>query len=159
MRHAAVTTAGLILLALPASAREASEPAPRLHLKASVSTAGPYGESWYLTLAPDGAISLQVFYSSGPSGSLLAKFNLGEAGVRGIREALVTEKFFDLPSETTPKETHFHRPGMTIEVDLGGRHHAVRVYDPERLGDRPELTRFFAVWAKVFDGLPFRPSW
>ena len=84
---------------------------------------------------------------------------LAEAGVRGIREALVTEKFFDLPSEITPKETHFHRPGMTIAVDLAGRHHAVRVYDPERLGDRPELARFFAVWAKVFEGLPLKPSW
>ena len=94
-----------------------------------------------------------------PGFNLLAKFNLGEAAVRGVREALVTEKFFDLPSEITPQETHFHRPGMTIDVDLGGRHHAVRVYDPERLGDRPELARFFAVWAKVFDGLPFQPSW
>ena len=48
---------------------------------------------------------------------------------------------------------------MTIAVDLAGRHHAVRVYDPERLGDRPELARFFAVWAKVFEGLPLKPSW
>ena len=57
-----------------------SVPPPRLHLKASVNTAGPYGESWYLALAPDGAISLQVFYTSGPSGSLLAKFSLAARG-------------------------------------------------------------------------------
>jgi len=128
-------------------------------VKASVSTAGPYGESWYLTLTPEGQVSLQVFYSSRPSGNLLAHFNLGEERVLAVKEALGEAEFFDLPEKLEPSPVAMHRPHLTIEVYLGARHHTSTLYDPEALVSEATTERFLAVWQRLFETLPFQPSW
>ena len=128
-------------------------------VKASVSTAGPYGENWYLTLTPEGQVSLQVFYSSRPSGNLLANFNLGEETVVAIKDALEANDFFALPSQAEPAQVAMHRPNLTIEVYLGAEHHTATLYDPEALESDPTTARFLAVWEAIFEGLPFQPSW
>lgn len=161
-RGAGVALVALACLAAADVTRAGAEEAPGaspLFLKASISTAGPYGEGWYLTLAPDGEVSLQVFYSSNPSGSLLARFNLSQDKVLALRKACDSQDFFGLPSELTPLQRHFHRPNLGLEIHLGGRHHRVSLYDPAALEGRTTTARFLTVWKSVFDGLPLRPSW
>ena len=155
------TMVALTLFALTSSVVAVQEDdAPTLPIvKASVSTAGPYGENWYLTLTPEGQVSLQVFYSSRPSGNLLAHFNLGEEQVVAIKDALETNDFFALPSQAEPAQVAMHRPNLTIEVYLGAEHHTATLYDPEALESEATTTRFLAVWGAIFEGLPFQPSW
>ena len=155
------TMVALTLFALTSSVVAVQEDgAPILPIvKASVSTAGPYGENWYLTLTPEGQVSLQVFYSSRPSGNLLAHFNLGEEQVVAIKDALETNDFFALPSQAEPAQVAMHRPNLTIEVYLGAEHHTATLYDPEALESEATTTRFLAVWGAIFEGLPFQPSW
>jgi len=133
--------------------------APPLFLQASISTAGPYGESWYLTLAPSGEVSLQVFYSKSPSGSLLARFSLSEEQALTIRKACESQTFFALPSDLTPPQRAFHRPHLQLDIHLAGRHHKVSLYDPAALKGQAATSRFLAVWNSVFEQLPLRPSW
>ena len=148
------------LFALTSSVFAIQEDAPTLPIvKASVSTAGPYGESWYLTLTPEGQVSLQVFYSSRPSGNLLANFNLGEKQVVAIKDALEASEFFELPPKLEPTQVAMHRPNLTIEVFLGAQHRTVNLYDPEALESEPTTARFLSVWEAIFEGLPFQPSW
>ena len=164
MRHialAACVAAVATLAAISAaSARQGEEPASSLLLvKASISTAGQYGESWYLTHAPDGEVNLQVFYSTSPSGSLLARFRLSDEHVLAVRETVASEEFFALPPELAPSQTLFHQPRLVLDVYLGGAHHTVSLYDPEALENQPNSNRFLAVWRRVFEALPLRPSW
>ncbi len=133
--------------------------APPLFLQASVSTAGPYGEGWYLTLAPSGEVSLQVFYSKSPSGSLLARFSLSEQQTLAIRKACDSQDFFGLPSDLAPPQGAFHRPHLQLDIHFGGRHHKVSLYDPAGLKGQAGTGRFLAVWNSVFEALPLRPSW
>ena len=144
----------------PANARQGEEPAsPLLLVKASITTAGPYGESWYLTLAPDGEANLQVSYRTNPSGTLLARFSLSEEYVLAVRETVASEEFFALPPELAPSQSLFHQPRLVLDVYLGGGHHTVSLYDPDALKDQPSSNRFLAVWRRVFEALPYRPSW
>ncbi len=164
MRHIAMApcVAAVATLATisTASARQGEEPASSLLLvKASISTAGPYGESWYLTLAPDGEVNLQVFYSTSPSGTLLARFSLSDEHVLAVRETVASEEFFALPPELAPSQRLFHQPRLILDVYLGGGHHRVSLYDPEALKNQPSSNRFLAVWRRVFEALPFSPSW
>ncbi len=164
MRNSALKAfvAALAILAavIPASGRQGEELAPSaLLVKASISTAGPYGESWYLTLAPDREANLQVFYSTSPSGTLLARFSLSGEQVLAVRETLVSEDFFALPPELAPSEVLMHRPRLVVDVYLGARHHTVSLYDPEKLKSLPTTSRFLAVWQRIFEALPLRPSW
>ena len=144
--------------ARPAEREDAPSAAP-LFLQASISTAGPYGEGWYLTLAPSGEVTLQVFYNQSPSGTLLGRFILSEEKTLAIREACAAQEFFGLPPSLTPPQQAFHRPHLQLDIHLGGRHHKVSLYDPAELKGQATTNRFLAVWASVFQGLPVRPSW
>ena len=158
--RACVAALATLAAAISAGGTQEEEPAPSAFLvKASISTAGPYGESWYLTLAPDGEANLQIFYSTTPSGTLLARFRLSGEDVLAVRETLESEDFFALPPELAPSEVHMHRPRLVVEVYLGGRHHTVSLYDPEKLESLPTTRRFLAVWQRIFEALPLRPSW
>ena len=164
MRHSAlrawIAALATLAMAIPTGSTQKEEPAPSAFLvKASISTAGPYGESWYLTLAPDGEANLQIFYSTSPSGTLLARFRLSGEDVLAVRETLESEDFFALPPELAPSEVHMHRPRLVVEVYLGGRHHTVSLYDPEKLESLPTTHRFLAVWQRIFEALPLKPSW
>jgi hypothetical protein len=131
---------------------------PPLFLQASISTAGPYGEGWYLTLAPSGEVSLQVFYNKSPSGSLLARFALSEQQALTIRKACDSQAFFALQSDLAPPQRAFHRPHLQLDIHLGGRHHKVSLYDPAALKGQA-TGQFLAVWNSVFEHLPVKPSW
>ncbi len=126
-----VATLATLAAVVPASGRQGEELAPSAFLvKASISTAGRYGESWYLTLAPDGEANLQVFYSTSPSGTLLTRFSLAAEHVLAVRETLESEDFFALPPQLAPSEPPMHRPRLVVEVYLGGRHHTVSALRP-----------------------------
>jgi len=153
-----VAAVAILTAISPAHAGQGEEPA-LLFVKASISTAGPYGERWYLTLAPDGEANLQVFYRTNPSGTLLARFSLSEEYVLAVRETVASEEFFALPPELAPSQSRFHQPHLILDVYLGGRHHNVSLYDPEALEEQPSSNRFLAVWRRVFEALPYRPSW
>ena len=133
--------------------------APALFVQAFISTAGAYGETWQLTLAPNGDVFLQVFYGASPSGDVMAHFTLSERGIGAIREACETQQFFDLPTDLAPLERLGHKPSLQIEIHLAGRHHKASLYDPAALRTHAAANRFLALWNAVFETLPLRPSW
>jgi len=153
----------VVLLMMAQAARaQGGDEAPSLSplfVRASISTAGPYGESWYLTIGPDGDVSLQVFYTSKPSGSLMARFQLSAEQVGAIRKASETQRFFEVPGDLAPQQRQFHRPHLQLEFHLGERHHKVSLYDPSAIKSHAATGRFLMVWNTVFEGLPLRPSW
>jgi hypothetical protein len=151
-----------LLAALPhcTGAQEPVPPkAPSLLVQASLSTAGPYGENWYLTLTPDGGISLQVFYSTNPSGNLMARFTGAGENLETLRKAIEAARFFDLPAEISPKSAPLHRPHFRLDITLSGRQHQVSLYDPGQLQNDDRARRFLVVWNRLFESLPLKPSW
>lgn len=132
---------------------------PPVVVTALMSNAGPYGELWVLTMTPDGRVSLTVLYMGNPSGSLMARFDLGDAGTEAIHEAVTSEHFFDLPPKLEPKVLAFHRPALQLDVRVGSTHHNVNLYDPEQLGKDIAVERFRKVWNAVFAAIPLKPAW
>lgn len=128
-------------------------------LQATVSTAGPYGESWYLTIAPDRTAFLKVYYSTGLSGEMVGDFILGAPALAEIQGVIEEQRFFDLPSEISAKSIVLHKPDLQIAVTMYGRTATVQLYDPEQLGRTPEVKRFLAVLDSVFRHFPVKPSW
>jgi hypothetical protein len=138
---------------------KAEEKPAALVVEAWISTAGPYGESWDLRLTPSGEVSLRVNYMMTPSGNLMARFSLSPDQVAGIRKAIVSERFFDMPARIAPATLPLHRPALRLDVWLDEKHHSVQLYDPDQLGADANLRRFLAVWSRLFESLPLRPSW
>ena len=132
---------------------------PDLWVEAWLSTAGPYGEGWTLRLAPNGNVFLRVLYMGNPSGNLLADLDVGDEYERHLRAAIETHRFFDLPTDISPKSAVLHLPDFTMDVALGGKRHKVRLYDPKQLEADSRTKRFLAVWEALFEGLPMKPSW
>ncbi len=127
-------------------------------VQASVDTAGPYGEGWYLTIAPDGTAFLQVYYSPDPSGSLSGSFHLSESAVAEIQQAVSSQRFFELPSEISAAEVVLHNPDLRISVSASGKTHSVNLYNPVEVGATPEAVRFLAVWEALFRHLHLQPT-
>lgn len=148
----------LILLTLGVGTATAEEESPVL-VAAWMTTAGPYGEAWDLTLTPEGKASLQVSYMGNPSGTVMAHFALRAETVDAIRAAVENEKFFDIPAKLAPKTVAFHRPSLQLDVRVGGRHHNVNLYDPALIGQDPSVVHFLKVWKALFAALPLKPSW
>jgi hypothetical protein len=147
-----------ILLALGLRVAVAGENPPVV-VTAFMSNAGPYGESWVLTMTPEGRVSLTVFYMGAPGGSLMARFDLGDAAIATIHEAIAGERFFDLPPKLEPKILPFHKPSLQLDVRVGSAHHNVNLYDPQQLGKDSAVERFRKVWNAVFAALPLKPAW
>jgi hypothetical protein len=144
----------------------AASPAPShangaadLLVEATVSTAGPYGELWMLRLMPDGEVFLRTYYSVNPSGRVMADFDLGEEYAAKLRRTIEEERFFDLPTEISPRESLLHQPDLQLEISLGRRKWKVRLYDPDQLKGNANVKRFLAVWASVYAGIPLKPTW
>ncbi len=147
-----------VLLTLGVGVATAEEKPPVV-VTAVMSNAGPYGESWVLTMTPDGRVSLTVLYMGNPSGSLMARFDLGDAAIEAIYKAITSERFFDLPPKLEPKVLPFHKPALQLDVRVGSTHHNVNLYDPEQLGKDTTVERFRKVWNAVFATIPLKPVW
>lgn len=150
---------GLVALSLMGSILQAEDKPVALVVEAWISTAGPYGESWDLRLMPSGEISLRVNYMITPSGTLMARFSLSPDQIAGIRTGIESERFFDLPAKISPASLPLHRPALRLDVWLDNKYHSVQLYDPDQLKADPNLRRFLAVWKRLFEPLPIRPSW
>jgi len=130
-----------------------------LVVEAWISTAGPYGESWDLRLTPSGEMSLRVNYMIAPSGNLMARFSLSADHVAAIRQVILAERFFDMPAKVFPATLPLHRPALRLDIWLDEKRHSVQLYDPDQLKADPNVRRFLAIWNRLFDRLPIRPSW
>jgi len=150
---------GLVALSLMGSILKAEDKPVALVVEAWISTAGPYGESWDLRLTPSGEMSLRVNYMITPSGNLMARFSLSADQVAGIRQVIVSERFFDMPAKVFPATLPLHRPALRLDVWLDEKRHSVQLYDPDQLKADPNVRRFLAVWNRLFERLPIRPSW
>ena len=93
-----------------------------------------------------------------PSGNLMARFSLSADQVAGIRSVIESERFFDMPAKIFPATLPLHRPALRLDVWLDGKHHSVALYDPAQLKADPNVRRFLAVWERLFESLPIRPS-
>ena len=151
-----VTIAALLTFAVGTAATE--EPPPVI-VTAFMSTAGPYGESWVLTMSPEGRASLRVHYLGNPSGSLMAHFELGDKAIEAIRKVVTSERFFEIPAKLAPKVSAFHKPALQLDVRVGSTHHNVNLYDPAQLGRDAAVERFRQVWNAVFAAIPLKPAW
>jgi hypothetical protein len=134
-------------------------PPTDLYVEATVSTAGPYGELWVLRVTPGGDALLHTYYSASPSGSLMAEFSLSDESVDKLRAAIESERFFELPADISPRVSPLHQPDLQMEITLGGRKRKVRVYDPGQLKGDQGVKRFMAVWTRLYEGLPLKPTW
>jgi hypothetical protein len=132
---------------------------PPVVVTAFMSNAGPYGESWVLTMTPDGRVSLTVLYMGNPGGTLMARFDLRDPAIEAISEAITSERFFDLPSKIEPKVLPMHKPALQLDVRVGSTHHNVNVYDPKQLEKDAAVERFRKVWNAVFATIPIKPAW
>jgi hypothetical protein len=150
---------GLLAVSLVGGGLKAEDRPVALVVEAWISTAGPYGESWDLRLTPSGEISLRVNYMTTPSGNLMARFTLSPEQIASIRQAIESERFFEMPPKVFPATVPLHRPALRLDVWLGDRHHSVQLYDPDQQKTHPNVRRFLAVWRRLFELLPMRPSW
>jgi hypothetical protein len=148
---------GLLALSLVGGGLNAEDKPVALVVEAWISTAGPYGESWDLRLTPSGEVSLRVNYMTAPSGSLMARFTLSSEQVAGIRTAIESQRFFEIPAKVFPATVPLHRPALRLDVWLGDRHHSVQLYDPDQQKADPNAGRFLGVWRRLFELLPLRP--
>ncbi|NJN39961.1 MAG: hypothetical protein HC807_02575 [Gammaproteobacteria bacterium] len=151
-----VMIAALLTFAVGVSA---AEDQPPVVVTALISTAGPYGESWVLTMTPEGRASLRVFYLGNPNGSVMAHFDLGDKAIEAIRKAVTSERFFEIPPKLAPKSAAFHKPALQLDVRVGSTHHNVNLYDPVQLENDPAVERFRRVWNAVFAAIPLKPMW
>lgn len=136
-----------------------AEPPPSLQVRAYVSTAGPYGEIWELNLKADGKVTLEILYMLDPLGKMSGEFVVSPERVEGLRHAIKTEKFVELPGEIRPEAVPLHRPDLRLSITLGGRAHEVAVYDPDQFKDDERVRRFLSVWRQAFAMVPLRPEW
>jgi hypothetical protein len=130
-----------------------------LFLRASVSTAGPYGEAWSLTITFRGEASLEVMYMLQPSGSLLGRFTVTDKHLASIAAAIDKEQFFALPGKISAERIALHQPDLELEVTVGTATHKVRLYDPQELADDRRTKQFLSVWERVFEAFPIKPKW
>jgi hypothetical protein len=149
----------LLFVADGAKAAEEKKKPLGLVVESWVSTAGPYGQSWTLRIAPSGEASLHVLYMASPTGTLLATFSLSAEHLADIRKAVETERFFELPANIAPKSLPMHRPALRLDIWLEGKQHTVEVYDPAQFDGDVNASHFFAVWKKLYENLPIKPSW
>jgi hypothetical protein len=124
-----------------------------------VSTAGPYGESWDLKIAPSGTASLEIGYMLNPLGKMSGEFHLGPDALDPIRTVVARERFMDLPPSITQEAVPLHAPDLRLTITLGEQTHEVRVYDPDELQADPRVKRFLAVWNQAFAAVPLKPTW
>lgn len=151
----AVLSVGLLIGAGLASA----EPPGALVVRAYVSTAGPYGESWELNLKADRKVSLEILYMLNPLGRMSGEFIVSPEQVEGLRNAIAAEQFMELPSEIWPGAAPLHRPDLRLSVTLGDKAHKVALYDPDQFKDDVRVRRFLSVWRQAFAMVPLRPKW
>ena len=89
----------------------------------------------------------------------MARFDLGDAAVVAIYEAIRNERFFDLPPKLEPRVSPLHKPSLQLDVRVGSTHHNVNLYDPQQLGKDIAVERFRKVWNAVFAAIPLKPAW
>jgi hypothetical protein len=117
-----------------------------------------------LRLTPNGDVFLRVHYSTNPSGSVMAEFDVTDEHMARLRKAIDEERFFDLPAEIAPEAAPLHQPDLHLEITLGGRKHKVQkhkvqLYDPAAVKQSSNKRRFLAVWARLYEALPLKPTW
>jgi len=145
------------LLVAPGFAK--SEPPEALVVRAYVSTAGPYGESWELNLKADGKVSLEILYMLNPMGRMSGEFISSPERLEALRQVISAERFAELPHEIRPARALLHQPDLRLTITTGERRHEVAVYDPDELEDDARVRRFLAVWKQVFTLVPLSPEW
>ena len=156
----AVLLMGLLAPLSLAETPQAATALPPMAVAAWVSTAGPYGPMWDLTIAADARATLEVLYPFNPSGRLAGNFEIAEERLATLRRAVETERFFDLPAELGPKEAILaHMPDLRLEIQVGAKKHKVALYDPSQVARLATTRRFLTVWQTVYAGLPIRPTW
>jgi hypothetical protein len=153
-----LATVMYIAMSLVTASVEA-EQAPPVSVRAWVSTAGPYGESWELTIDPKGTASLEIGYMLNPLGRISGEFHLTLEALDTIRKAIANERFFELPPNIAPETVPIHAPDLKLTVTISDRTHEVRLYDPEELPADPRVKRFLAVWNQAFASVPLKPRW
>ncbi len=172
-----VSTAPLAILALVAcsvsrQASQADQPLCQLAaqppvLEFRLSTAGPYGETWRVTLREfselppeDPWVEVCVdFHSFAPSGRAQASFLLSAERYREVLAALDDAKFHELPEVISQPKVALHMPSLEIVDRRQDTPRSVELYNPTELTGRLEVPRFMRVWDSLFNQLPLSTKW
>jgi hypothetical protein len=126
-------------------------------IDASVRTAGPYGETWYLLVTGDGRAFFEYASLRTPMGSVSGKFLVDPAAIRRVQEQAQSTQFSSLPKALEPSPVPMHAPDYRLKVRIGDEVPSVRVYAPKELQDTAALQRFWSVWNMAWSLVPLRP--
>lgn len=154
-----MVTPALLLGAMLVASTAEGEPAAKLQVRAYVSTAGPYGESWELKVGADGRVTLEIHYMLEPLGTMSGEFLVSPERIAALRKAIETERFADLPADLWPETAPLHQPDLRLNITSGQVTHEVKLYDPAQFKDDVRAQRFMNVWNHVFSLVPLKPKW
>jgi hypothetical protein len=110
-------------------------------------------------LTTEGKVTLEVSYPFKPAGELKGQFTLDEEVLRELRNAIESERFFDLPATLSSKPIPMHAPDLRLDIQVGNKHHKVMLYNPKQIREEATTKRVLKVWDKLYAGLPLRPTW
>ena len=136
-----------------------AEAVGKFEVYAWVSTAGPYGEIWELTLKSSDSVSIEVSYVGKAMGKITGEFIPMPKALDDLRKAIEVERFAELPKALHPKDIGFHRPDLRLTIVIDGRKHEASLYDPDELKGDARSRRFLAVWHSAFALVPLSPKW
>ena len=136
-----------------------TDPPPNIVVEASISTAGPYGEFWEVSIDPEGELHLVVLYMTDPLGHFCGEFHVGKARLEELQHKVNSSSYFDLPEQIEPTEVPFHAPDLRLMVKHNGQEKSVALYNPDAVLEGPQKTRFMEIWNAVFAMLPVKPKW
>jgi len=127
--------------------------------RAKALTAGPYGESWTLSVPVEGDATLEVNFMLDRMGRAFGEFLVSEERRKALLQAVHDERFMELPTDVSPQYATVHAPDLRLKITLAGTSHEVKLYDPDKLRDDERALRFLAVWKAAFDIVPWEPEW
>ncbi|QNK66349.1 hypothetical protein [Variovorax sp. PAMC26660] len=130
---------------------------PDVEIKATLSTAGSYGEIWSLHLTPDGLGYFRYFNNRRPQGELSGEFLFDLDAISKLAALAQTQSFEKLPKTIKPSLLMLHGPDYALSIQIGAKRHAVELFQPDDVGQTEELTRFAEVWNAIWSPLPFKP--
>jgi len=130
---------------------------PDIAFEAEVTTAGPYGEHWTVTLEYGEEASVAIHWTFHTPGHLTGTFLIEPQEVAKAADAA---QFASLPQWIdNDRPAPLHQPDLRLDLQVNCRRHEVHLYDPARVENRGQVERFMAVWNAIFRQLPVQPKW
>ena len=101
-------------------------------------------------------------YSTRPlslsTGGLEGTLYVNPSHAEAVLAEAKAQNFDKLPEKILPTICAMHGPMVRIEIRMQGRMHSVQAYWPGYMPQSPELSRFWAVWDKIWTPFALAPN-